>query len=242
MNRVSCWVLGLVLGLLLTARAGAQDKPKPPVPPDRPPGFGPPTIGLPAPLLPPQLAEKLDLTTEQKEKIDKLLKEHADKQKEAMAKVREAMEKAKGDQEALRKAGEQFRELLQGGGKARQEAEAQLKEILTKEQAKKYDELKKEYAPPGPGGVGPGFPPGPGGGFHFSPVMVIPGPLQQMLKVTPEQKEKLDKIQKEAEGKVMEVLTDEQKKQLEELKKRFQPAGEGPVPPPLPPPPPPERK
>jgi membrane-associated protease RseP (regulator of RpoE activity) len=51
------------------------------------------------------------------------------------------------------------------------------------------------------------------------PGQLLPTDIQGQLKLTPEQKEKLTKLQKETEAKVMELLTDEQKKQLEELKK-----------------------
>jgi hypothetical protein len=54
------------------------------------------------------------------------------------------------------------------------------------------------------------------------PGQIIPPFLQTQLKLTPEQREKIDKIQKETEGKVMEVLTDEQRKQLEAFKKGFE--------------------
>ena len=43
--------------------------------------------------------------------------------------------------------------------------------------------------------------------------------VQEALKLTAEQKDKLSKLQKDMESKLMELLTDEQKKRLEELKK-----------------------
>jgi Spy/CpxP family protein refolding chaperone len=252
MTRLPCFVLVLALGLLLTAGAGAQEPPKAPLPPI-PPGVNPLPGGPQRPLLPKALAEKLDLTEEQKAKIEKVEKEYADKQKEAFDKVRELMKK--GDPEAMRKVEGQLRDLMMGTGKPHQEAEAKLKEVLTKEQQKKYDELKKDYQVPGPGAFPGGFPPpgglGPPGGafpppmnFRPFPGQVVPPHIQEMLKLTPEQKEKLEKIQKEAEGKVMDVLTDEQKKQVEEMKKRFEdlrkrppapPGGAPPAPPGAPP-------
>ncbi len=242
MTRLPCCVLVLALGLLLTAGAGAQEPPKAPLPPTPPPELNPFSGGQ-RPLLPKGLADKLDLTEEQKTKIEKVEKEYADKQKEAFGKLREATEK--GDGEAIRKAGEQLRDVTLGTGKPHQEAEAKLKEILTKEQQKKYDELKKDYQVPGPGPFPGGFPPpgGPPGAFpppmNFRPFpgQVVPPHIQEMLKLTPEQKEKLEKIQKEAEGKVMDVLTDEQKKQVEEMKKRFEDLRKRPPAPPGGPPP-----
>jgi Spy/CpxP family protein refolding chaperone len=231
MNRLSCWLFVLVFALVVES-ARAQEKPRPP---DRPPDAGFPGLGV-RPLLPPALIEKLELNSKQKEQVEKLQKELFEKQKEAGTKLREAYEKAQkgGDPEAIRKVREQAQELFQGVAKHYREAEDKLKEILTEEQRKKYEQFRKE-APFGfPGGApgafpGGGFPGGfPGGGFRMIPGYVLPPPVQEMLKLTPEQKEKISKLQKEAEDKMMEVLTDEQKKQLEEMKKR---AGGGPRPP-----------
>jgi C-terminal processing protease CtpA/Prc len=55
------------------------------------------------------------------------------------------------------------------------------------------------------------------------PGQVLPAEVQGQLRLTPEQKEKLAKLQKDTEAQLMELLTDEQKKQLEILKKRSQP-------------------
>ncbi len=43
--------------------------------------------------------------------------------------------------------------------------------------------------------------------------------MQEQLNLSAEQKEKIAKLQKEIEGKINEVLNEEQKKKLEELKK-----------------------
>lgn len=64
-------------------------------------------------------------------------------------------------------------------------------------------------------------------GFGFPQAMIVPqvpgqlvpADVQGKLKLTAEQKEKLAKLQKDAEAKFMELLTDEQKKQLEDMKK-----------------------
>jgi hypothetical protein len=62
-------------------------------------------------------------------------------------------------------------------------------------------------------------------------VRICPGgPPLEMLGLTPEQKEEMAKLQRDAEAKVKDILTDAQKKRLDEMKKRSQP----PVPPPLP--------
>jgi hypothetical protein len=78
---------------------------------------------------------------------------------------------------------------------------------------------------------GPGSPPmggawggfgGPGGiGGRFRPGQIMPPPLQDMLKLTSEQSRQLDELQKEADAKLARVLTDQQKKRLEEMRNSF---------------------
>lgn len=74
-----------------------------------------------------RLKEKLSLTKDQEAKIQSLL----DKQREAIAKEREEHQ---GDREAMRAA------MM----KQRNEIDAEIEKILTKEQKKKYEEYKKE--------------------------------------------------------------------------------------------------
>ena len=56
-------------------------------------------------------------------------------------------------------------------------------------------------------------------GATARPGQLLPTELQEKLSLTAEQKEKIAKLQQEAETKLKEVLTDEQKKKLEEIKK-----------------------
>lgn len=226
MNGLRYSVLGLGLSLLLTSVSWAE-KPKPPEPPVPPlPIPLPPEVQRP--LLSPLMLERLKLTEEQKEKVEKLLKDHEAAQKQATAKLRDVMEKAQKekDPEAVGKFPMLFREFLESTVKRRGEAEKKLRELLTAEQKKTYEELKSQ--PPFVGPVPPHLLPGM---FQPFPGQILAGHFQQMLKLTPEQKEKIDKVQKEAEAKIKEVLTEEQKKQLEDLRKRV-----GPLPPPPPPP------
>src|SRR5262245_58208408 len=85
MIEVRRWVLGLGLGLLLTAVTWA-DEPKranPPMPPD------PAAMRVLAmPLLPQAAREKLKLTDEQKEKVDKIVEEYEEKRKEGLSKLK----------------------------------------------------------------------------------------------------------------------------------------------------------
>ena len=71
----------------------------------------------------------------------------------------------------------------------------------------------------GPGRGGPGGPPPPG--------MILPSVFQDMLNVTPEQKAQLDDLQKEVDTALDKLLTDEQRKQLQQLREGG-PGGFGP--------------
>ncbi len=76
--------------------------------------------------------------------------------------------------------------------------------------------------PMGPGMGGGGRPGGGGfGGPMAPPGTLLPGPIQDDLKLTPEQKKELEKIQKETEDKLLELLDADQKKAWKEMKDRF---------------------
>ncbi len=81
--------------------------------------------------------------------------------------------------------------------------------------------------PMGPGMGGGGR--GPGGGFAFAPPgTLLPGPMQDELKLTADQKKALEKIQKDTEEKLLALMNDDQKKQWKEMKDRFPgPGGPG---------------
>jgi hypothetical protein len=75
---------------------------------------------------------------------------------------------------------------------------------------------------------------GPGGMvvvFGPSPGEVMPPFMRDQLKITPEQQKQLDDLQKETDEKLDKILTDEQKKQLKEMRER-RPGGPGFGPPP----------
>jgi Spy/CpxP family protein refolding chaperone len=79
--------------------------------------------------------------------------------------------------------------------------------------------------PGGPGGRGPGGfggPGGPGGRFGGPPPIgqVMPPFVQEMLQISDTQKKQLDELQKEMDAKLDKILTDEQRKQLKEMKER----------------------
>lgn len=94
-------------------------------------------------------------------------------------------------------------------------AAAKIEKVLTAEQLKQWKER-----PRGPGG--PGGPPEIGS--------VLPKPVREMLKLTEDQTKQIDELQKQADAKVSEVLTDDQKtrlKQIPDMMKQFM-AGGGP--------------
>jgi hypothetical protein len=94
------------------------------------------------------------------------------------------------------------------------------------------DERRGGFGPPGgPGGFGsPGAGGrGPGGfGPPPQPGQIMPPFLQDMLKLTAEQKKQLEELQKEVDGKLGKILTDEQKKQFKTMREGFGRGGRGP--------------
>jgi hypothetical protein len=83
---------------------------------------------------------------------------------------------------------------------------------------------------PGPGGKGP---PGKGPGFFGKfggpprPGQILPPFIEDMLKLSDEQKKDLGKTQKEVSARLDKILTDEQRKQFAEAKPGFGPGGFG---------------
>jgi Spy/CpxP family protein refolding chaperone len=90
-----------------------------------------------------QMAEELNLTAEQKTKVEAVLKEQA----ETLRGLRDA-------------APEERREKMQA---ARKEIDAKIKAILTTEQYAKWEKTRAQRGPGGPGGKQPGGPGGPRG-------------------------------------------------------------------------------
>jgi len=167
------------------------------------------------PLLSADGLEKLKLTDEQKKQYDKIEAEYKDKQKDLLAKVRESVQggNAQGITEALRN--------LRGDQqKLRNDYLAKVEGTLTDEQKKTFADVKKEQPGRGRGAGGLQLPNLSGRTAPTPPVGdVLSKAAQEKLKLTDEQKKKLDELQKETETKLNSILTDEQKKHLEELKK-----------------------
>jgi Spy/CpxP family protein refolding chaperone len=98
------------------------------------------------PLITAETKDKLNLTADQKEKIAKLEKEFEDKSKETMAKSRETIQKAIQEKDIA--ALQQMRDVLQANRKLRTEYEGKVSALLTDEQKKKFEEIKKQPARP----------------------------------------------------------------------------------------------
>ncbi len=88
---------------------------------------------------------------------------------------------------------------------------------------------------PGPGGFGPFA--APPGGFPGlpQPGQILAPFLQDVLKLTADQKKQLAELQKEVDDRVQKLLTDDQKKQFAQMQKGFGPGGPPGAPPSAPP-------
>jgi len=94
------------------------------------------------------------------------------------------------------------------------------------------------FGPKGPGGKGPGGKgpdgKGPGGFPGFGgppqPGQILPGFLQGMMNMTEEQKKQLEEIQKEVTAKLEKVLNEKQKKEFKDFQPGFGPGGFGAMP------------
>lgn len=75
----------------------------------------------------------------------------------------------------------------------------------------------------GPGGFGPG-----GFGGPPQPGQILPDRLQEMLKLTDDQKKEVADLQKEVDAKLAKILTADQQKQLKEIRNRRQPRRDNP--------------
>lgn len=100
--------------------------------------------------------------------------------------------------------------------------DGKLAKILTDEQQK---QLKERPEGPGRGGFGRG---GRGGfGGPPQPGQILPAAVQERLKLTDDQKKQVERFQKEVDGRLAKVLTDEQQKQMKETRQGFGRGGRG---------------
>ncbi|MBL8799973.1 MAG: Spy/CpxP family protein refolding chaperone [Planctomycetia bacterium] len=149
--------------------------------------------------------EKLNLSAEQKEKYTKLDEEYKDKAKANGEKIREAFQSKDKD-----KIAEAMQSLRTEGQKLREDYLAKVEGFLNSDQKKTFEEVKAQR----PGGFG-----GIGGGRGGAPGQVLSPGLQERLKLSDEQKKKVEDLQKDLDNKINGILNDEQRKQLDEIKK-----------------------
>jgi Spy/CpxP family protein refolding chaperone len=101
---------------------------------------------------------------------------------------------------------------------------------------KGWDQAKRGAPPRGgpdgplPDGPPPGAPPG-----RWVPGRLMPEHLRDELDLTDDQEKQLTDLEREVKGRLLKILTAEQKQKLDELRKRG-PGGPPPAPPPPPPP------
>jgi hypothetical protein len=175
-------------------------QPAPPLQPLQPPFFGPADDLIPAASF-----EKLMLTKEQKADYDKINEEFRKKVKDLFAPPTPDTDPRK------------FMQSMEARMKLRPDYLAKVEKLLTDDQKKTFAQLPRF----GPGTFAPPIfmPPmnpfGPQVGAAFLPL-----DAQQRLKLTDDQKKKVADLQKELETKILEVLTAEQKKAFEDMKKR----------------------
>lgn len=149
--------------------------------------------------------DKLKLTADQKTKYDAINSEYTDKQKGNTEKIREAFQSK--DAEKIKSATEALRT---DGQKLRSDCLAKVEQFLTADQKKIFEEVKAQQ--PGRGGFG-----GAGGGG--TPGTILSTGTQERLKLTDEQKKQVETLQKEIDGKLNNILNEDQRKQLDEIKK-----------------------
>jgi hypothetical protein len=130
------------------------------------------------------------------------MKDFGEKHEAGHKKLQEAIEQARQNQDR-----EKIRELVQAhekeAAKSHEELLSKVQALLTDEQKKKFAEVQRRRPEGGPLGIG----------------QILPPPFQERLGLTPEQREKIARLQKETEAKLKEILNDEQNKKLDDLKK-----------------------
>lgn len=209
MNRFICRTLGagFALGVVLAVLSVAEGQDR--AQKRRFAGVAP---GASGPLVSAELKEKLALSKEQKEQVEKIEQEYAEKTKDSDSKLKEARQKA--IQEKNREAFQKIREMSETAQKVRGEYQDKIKAVLNDEQKKKFDEGSQAARPSAPR---VGFRPGSRG--SEAKTDLTSKEVQDKLGLSAEQKTKLEQLQKDYDAKMADVLTKEQKDKLEELKK-----------------------
>jgi hypothetical protein len=160
-------------------------------------------LGVGSELLSAQGLEKLNLTKDQQEKFAKLNVEFQEKQKELQSKL----DAAKKDRDRNK-----LKEATQAAQKLRPEFLTRVEGILTDTQKKTFEGVRDAS----PVRTRPGVTPvRPGAVTPETPGTILSPQLQERLKLSAEQKKKLDEMQKDVDAKLRSLLTEEQRKLLE---------------------------
>lgn len=160
--------------------------------------------------------EALKLDDKQKEKVAAIVKDFESKQKESQEATRKAFEDLRGGGGDPTKIREAMQKVRDAGTKVREDAESKLTAVLNEDQKKKFEELKKARGTRG--GFG-GFQPGAGGfgrGGAFTPGQILPPGSKDRLELNDDQKKKLDDLEKKVKDELNKILTEDQKKKLEQ--------------------------
>jgi len=189
---------------------------------------GPPRPGQ---MMPPFIQDELKMSAEQKKELEELQKDVDGKldqilkgvQRTQIMEMRESFDRGGPGgpggrprpglilppflQEALKMNPVQKTKL----DELQKRADAKLEETLTDAQNKQLKNFRETLGPRMPGGSG--GPPRPG--------QIMPPFMQDLLKMTPEQKEKLEEFQKVSDARLDTILADEQKQQIQGMREDF---------------------
>jgi Spy/CpxP family protein refolding chaperone len=187
------------------------------------------------------VAEALKLTDDQKEKITAINRDLANDRRELMNSARPGGGGGQPGGGGFGGFGRLDPEVVKKLEGLQKEAMANAVKVLTDEQKTTYKDLTGEpFEMPGGagalgfgggggfGGPGGGFPGGPGGfgggfggfGGGTTPGTVLSPNTQELLKLTDDQKKELERIQKDVDAQLDKLLTEEQRKQLKEMRDR----------------------
>jgi Spy/CpxP family protein refolding chaperone len=179
-----------------------------------------------------QILNQLELTDDQKQKIDKLradfetrLKDMTEKMRTAQEDLRKFREENPNDQEGFQKKRQEMNQQMAPMRDAIQGFVEQVKAQLNEDQVKKFDQIMADRG--GPMGMGAG----PGGRMGMQGAMGLPGldpKTQQDLNLTDQQKENMRGLQQAYQeeqrqlldkyiGLIKDMLTPEQQDKFEKI-------------------------
>jgi Spy/CpxP family protein refolding chaperone len=201
---VARYASAVLVSVALASAAQAQKVPKQQA-------FAPPDSS--APLVAADALTKLKLSAEQQTKVNQIVKEFDEKNKDAAAKIKDQVAKLQQDAQtarqnkdkaAIKQIMEQLQTVQQGVAKLREEYEGKLVGALNDEQKKTFEEIKKDAPKPGAAPVKRPAKPAdavkkPGGVAEAGPL--VPAEALTKLKLTAQQQTQVNEIIKEFDDK-----------------------------------------